>query len=250
MIVGIAVTVAGAEPPTPLSTKLPVSEWSLQAWSDLGRLVPILMLEPDFESRERSAQEEDERWLTVNGSDVPAMQSRTDEMMTLLAGTRADVLRVVEALAWRLSGPCGSRCSWPACDPAAGSCVRHGTFQPQQTLAARLRRKHGEFPKTWHFSTRYLTGAIRDGLYEVATEVGADGFEKRKIGQFMDGRTALIDDSNPLQYGVGLSSGEVASWDALNADADFVVEELSAAVFSQRWSWGIDPPDSFPDWIS
>ncbi|MEW1910943.1 hypothetical protein AB0442_21225 [Kitasatospora sp. NPDC085895] len=65
--------------------------------------------------------------------------------------------------------------------------------------------------------------------------VGTDGYEVRKVAQYVDGRLVRVDRDHPLQGPVELGSEPVPSWTELEDAEDVHVEETSAEFFERRW---------------
>ncbi|MGW4197052.1 DUF6881 domain-containing protein [Streptomyces sp. NPDC005004] len=74
-----------------------------------------------------------------------------------------------------------------------------------------------------------------DEPFEFVTEIGTDGYEVRKVAQYMDGRLVRVDRDHPLQGPVELSSERVPSWTELEDAEGLHVEETSAEFFERRW---------------
>ncbi|MER6299832.1 hypothetical protein ABT247_09685 [Kitasatospora sp. NPDC001539] len=191
----------------------------------------------DFAERERSAQREDERALDSGERDPMAVLRRADQLAPAGTAMRAELSKVSTALGWRPSGPCGLQCTWPVCEPSMANCVRHRGFQPQQTLAARLRLKQGAEAKPWYLISIDLS-ADGDEPFEFVTEIGTDGHELRKVAQYMDGRLIRVDRECQVQGEVKLSSERVPSLAELQGNDNLHVEETSAEFFEQRWQEG------------
>lgn len=239
-IADIALRTAGAGRTRSFSANRSATEQAVGVWDVLTRLMndrtqgPTPPVITDFAERERGAQREDERALASREHDPTAVTRRADQLASAGAATTAELSKVSTALGWRPSGPCGPPCTWPVCASAAANCVRHRTFQPQQTLAARLRRKHGEEPRPWYVVSLHFL-ADDDEPFEFVTEIGTDGYEVRKVAQYMDGRLVRVDRDHPLQGTVELSSKRVPSWTELEDAEDLHVEETSAEFFERRW---------------
>ncbi|MBV2156685.1 hypothetical protein [Kitasatospora sp. SUK 42] len=243
-VASMALIAAGAGPAHSSSAEVRISERAVGVWSALARLMndqapvsapPVVA---DFAERERSAQREDERALDSRERDPLAVIRRAEQLA--LAGTamRAELSKVSTALGWRPSGPCGPQCTWPVCEPSAANCVRHRSFQPQQTLAARLQRKQGAESRPWYLISIDLS-ADSDEPFEFVTEIGADGHELRKVAQYMDGRLVRADRECEVRGGVELSSERIPSLAELEGNDDLHVEETSAEFFERRWQEGI-----------
>ncbi|GAA1113062.1 hypothetical protein [Kitasatospora arboriphila] len=203
-IADIALLTAGAGRTRSFSANTSANERAVEMWDVLARLMnertqgstPSVIT--DFAERERCAQREDEQALAVREHDPTAVTRRADQLASAVAATTAELSKVSAALGWRPSGPCGPPCTWPVCAPAAADCVRHRPFRPQQTLAARLRRKPGAEPRPWYVISLHFL-ADDDEPFEFVTEVGADGYEVRKVAQYVDGRLVRVDRDHPLQ---------------------------------------------------
>ncbi|WP_169792571.1 DUF6881 domain-containing protein [Actinoplanes rectilineatus] len=240
VIAGIAVNAAGAAPAR-MSVAVTVPEWAAGIWEALDRLVRHTDLIADWADRERADQEDDQSALADAARDPAAITSRfaavasSAELMTRrLAG-------VVRALGWQSTGACHELCAWPVCEPAAENCVRHRLFQPQQTLAARLRRRHGAEPQPWYLTVHHLGARSSGDPFETAVEVGADGYERRKVVGFRGGRKVRVDRDHPARDGVVLRAEPVPSWAELTNDPATVAEEVCADIFALRWA-----PDDHP----
>ncbi|MFI6151616.1 DUF6881 domain-containing protein [Kitasatospora sp. NPDC051170] len=192
----------------------------------------------DFAERERTAQQEDEQALTSREGDPTAITRRAEQLALAGGAMTAELAELATALGWRPAGPCGLRCTWPACAPSAEGCVRHRAFQPQQTLAARLRRKLGAESRPWYLMSVDLA-SDDDEPFEFVTEIGADGYESRKVAQYMDGRLVCVDREHRTRDGVTLSSERVPSWTEFEANNDLHAEEASTEFFESRWQQGL-----------
>ncbi|MET7380230.1 hypothetical protein ABZT08_15665 [Streptomyces sp. NPDC005526] len=221
-----------------------ISEQAAGVWSTLTRLVNEQSRAPaspgvaDFAELERSAQREDERALVSRERDPMAVIRRADQLASAGPAMTAELSKVSALLGWRPSGPCGPQCTWPACESSASNCVRRRAFRPQQRLAARLGRKQGAEPRPWYLISINLLAAD-DEPFEFVTEIGTDGYELRKVAQYMDGRLICVDRDHQRRGGVELGSERVPSWTELEADEDLHVEETSAEFFERRWKEGL-----------
>jgi hypothetical protein len=242
-IAGIALIAAGAGRVHSSPADVRISERAIGVWGALTRLVcdQMQVLTPpasaDFAERERIAQREDEYALTSCEGDPMAVTRRADRLALGGAAMTAELAKLSTLLGWRSSEPCGLQCTWPVCEPSAENCVRHREFQPQQTLAARLRRKHGAEPRPWYLISMVLA-SDDDEPFELVTEIGADGYELRKVAQYVDGRLVCVDREHQMRGGVALNSERVPSWTELEANNDLHVEETSAEFFERRWKEG------------
>ncbi|MGW4897679.1 DUF6881 domain-containing protein [Kitasatospora sp. NPDC004240] len=243
-IAGIALIAAGAGQAHPTSAEVRISERAVGVWGALTRLmgdqlpVPASPVIADLVERERSAQRADEHALALRGHDPMAVIRRADQLALGDAALRAELSKVSTALGWRPSGPCGPECTWPVCESSVENCVRHRAFHPQQTLAARLRRGSAEVPRPWYLISIDLS-ADGDEPFEFVTEIGADGYESRKVAQYMDGRLVAVDREHRVRGGVELGSERVPSWTELEGAGDLHVEETSAEFFERRWQEGL-----------
>ncbi|MQY14406.1 hypothetical protein SRB5_45730 [Streptomyces sp. RB5] len=219
-------------------------EWAVGLWSALDRLLadrPELVTSLkaiSFAERERNAQREDGFAIASKGENGVILRRIEQLSLTRISGA-AELSRISTLLGWRPSGPCGSQCAWPSCKPHAVNCVRRPPFQPQQTLAARLRRKHGAEPKPWYLIT--LDYSPRDELpFEFVAEIGPAGYELRKVAQYIDGRLVCVDQNNRVRCGVILSPDPVPSWEELSNNPDMQAEETSEEFFEKRWEEGLE----------
>lgn len=243
-VASMALTAAGAGEAEPGSADTRISEQAVGVWSTLTRLVKEearASASPgvaDFAELERSAQREDARVLFAGERDPSAVVRHADQLVSAGVAMTAELSKVAAALRWRPSGPCGAQCTWPTCGSLAPNCVRSRAFRPQQTLAARLRRKQGAESRPWYMISMSLLAAD-DEPFEFVTEIGTEGYELRKVAQYMDGRLVCVDREHPRRAGVQLGSNRVPSWTELKADDDLHVEETSAEFFERRWKEGI-----------
>ncbi|MFJ3337638.1 DUF6881 domain-containing protein [Streptomyces sp. NPDC086766] len=243
-VAGMALIAAGAGEVEWSSADARVSEQAAGVWSTLTRLVneqqtrgPASPTVADFAELERTAQREDERALVSRERDPMAVIRRADQLASAGPAMTAELSKVSALLGWRPSGPCGPQCTWPACESSASNCVRRRAFRPQQRLAARLRRKQGAEPRPWYLISINLLAAD-DKPFEFLTEIGTDGYELRKVAQYMDGRLVCVDRDHQRRGEVELGSERVPSWTELEADEDLHVEETSAEFFERRWKEG------------
>ncbi|MGW3247617.1 DUF6881 domain-containing protein [Streptomyces sp. NPDC001070] len=245
-VAGLALVAVGAGQAHTYSANARVSEQAVVVWSALTRLPndQMQVLTPpviaDFAERERSAQREDERALASRERDPMAVIQRADQLALASSAMTAELSKVATVLGWRPSGPCGLHCTWPVCESsAAANCVRRRTFQRQQTLAARLRRRHGAESRPWYLIANDLLAESDDQPFEFVTEVGVDGYELRKVAQYMDGRLVCVDREHRKRGGVELSSEPVPSWPELEKNKDLRIEEVPAEFCEQRWKQGL-----------
>ncbi|MEU1176626.1 hypothetical protein ABZ464_03075 [Streptomyces sp. NPDC005820] len=243
-VASMALTAAGAGEVQSFSADARLSEQAVGVWSTLTRLVnehtraAASLGVADFAELERSAQREDECALVSRERDPMAVIRRADQLASAAAAMTAELSKVSAVLGWRPSGPCGRLCTWPICESSASNCMRRRAFRPQQTPAARLRRKHGAESRPWYFvSINFL--AADDEPFEFVTEIGRDGYELRKVAQHMDGRLVCVDRDHRVRGGVELGTERVPSWTELEADDDLHVEETSAEFFERRWQEGL-----------
>lgn len=243
-VASLALIAAGAGEVQSFSADARISEQAVGVWSTLTRLVEEQTQAPasagiaDFAELERSAQREDERVLFSRERDPMAVIRRADQLALAGAAMTAELSKVSAVLGWRPCGSCGPPCAWPACGSSVSNCVRRRAFRPQQTLAAQLRRKQDAESRPWYLISINLLAAD-DEPFEFVTEIGTDGYELRKVAQYMDGRLVCVDRDHQLRGGVKLGSERVPSWTELEADDDLHVEETSAEFFDRRWKEGL-----------
>jgi hypothetical protein len=66
------------------------------------------------------------------------------------------------------------------------------------------------------------------------SEVGEDGYERRKVDQYRDGRLDYADDITAVGT-TRLGDQPVPSVDQINADVEFTAANISAAEFDAVW---------------
>ncbi|WIX81148.1 hypothetical protein QRX50_10485 [Amycolatopsis carbonis] len=70
---------------------------------------------------------------------------------------------------------------------------------------------------------------------EILSEVGADGYERRKVERFRDGRLGWADEKHEVG-GTGLGELPVPPLDEINAQQEFVASRIPDREF--EWAWG------------
>lgn len=140
--------------------------------------------------------------------------------------------RVALELGWSSTGPCGVGCDWPSCVSNMQNCISRNTFQPQQTLGAMLRRKHGQPARQWF--VRVLDfDAADDEPWEIVSEVSAEGFEVRKIVGFISGSRIPVADEYPSAKFPLIDTTFPLIIDMQRAGV--AAEELSKDIFEEYW---------------
>ncbi|ANN21743.1 hypothetical protein SD37_13510 [Amycolatopsis orientalis] len=69
---------------------------------------------------------------------------------------------------------------------------------------------------------------------EIFSEVGADGYERRKVERFRGGRLGWADEKHEVG-GTGLGVVPVPPLDEINAQQEFVASEIDGDEFEQAW---------------
>lgn len=159
------------------------------------------------------------------GRHIMAMREQSPSRQERLAAQIAE-------LGWDLHGPCGPPCDWPACESAAERCLSRRPFKRQQTLAASLRRKHGEPAQHW-FVRVIIHGARAGEPRAHLIEFDAGGREARKIIQYV-GRPSERMDAGGQSDAVVPVEGPVVSLADLRGPRR-TAEEISGDTFDDVW---------------
>lgn len=186
---------------------------------------------------EATWQRLDEQVIAASASDPTAVPRHLEALRARFPEERALLADRVAALEWSTTsaGPCGRDCDWPMCASGSPACVRRRSFQPQQTVAASLRRKRGEPARPWYARIiRRSEGTdANGGPRTYLIEFDADGYERRKIAEYtglhrewaMAGRSSGV---------MKLAQNRVASIHDLLCP-EVVVEEIDETVFAYFW---------------
>jgi hypothetical protein len=70
---------------------------------------------------------------------------------------------------------------------------------------------------------------------EILGEIGADGYERRKVERFRDGRLGWADQKHEVG-GTGLGEVAVPPLGEINAQEEFVASHVSATEFERAWT--------------
>lgn len=73
-----------------------------------------------------------------------------------------------------------------------------------------------------------------DEPVELFSEIGPDGYERRKVELFRDGRLGWADEKNEVG-GTGLGQVPITSVDEINAQREFQASTITAARFNRVW---------------
>ncbi|MBR7839507.1 hypothetical protein KDL01_40000 [Actinospica durhamensis] len=181
--------------------------------------------EAQWQGRERSAFADEEVTRSAVAEYVEALAD--DHEMS-----RAELTRVVAACGWESGGPCALGCDWPVCTAREPNCVE-GRRWRQQSLGARLRRKHGATTQKWYLEVLYYEERA-DGVWEELLEISPEGHELRKIVKTPRG-TDAADVRQVAGDACRLNKGSVLSFEVISSRSDLAATEISAADFEHRW---------------
>lgn len=73
-----------------------------------------------------------------------------------------------------------------------------------------------------------------DEPVELFSEIGPDGYERRKVELFSDGRLGWADEKNEVGR-TGLGQLPITSVDEINAQREFQASTITAARFNHMW---------------
>lgn len=85
----------------------------------------------------------------------------------------------------------------------------------------------------WYLRVAWLHEFAEDPV-EILSEVGADGYERRKVERFRDGRLGWADGRHEVG-GTALGQVPVPSLDAINAQQEFVAARIAGNEFERAW---------------
>lgn len=136
----------------------------------------------EFERREIAWQEREQSVFSSMRVLPVTVSSHRALLDSARDSSREDLAGVGVECGWRPMGPCGPRCDRPECAARPAACIERRRWQ-QQTLGARLRRKHGALTEKWYLELLYFEESSA-GVREELIEVGEDGYERRKIITF------------------------------------------------------------------
>ncbi|WP_236004632.1 DUF6881 domain-containing protein [Amycolatopsis pittospori] len=74
-----------------------------------------------------------------------------------------------------------------------------------------------------------------DEPVEILSEVGTDGYERRKVERFRDGRIGWADEKCEVG-GTGLGEVPVPPLDEINAQPEFVATRIAGDEFERAWT--------------
>ncbi|WP_233223198.1 hypothetical protein [Amycolatopsis sp. BJA-103] len=86
----------------------------------------------------------------------------------------------------------------------------------------------------WHLRVAWLH-EFADEPVEILSEVGADGYERRKVERFRDGRIGWADEKCEVG-GTGLGEVPVPPLDEINAQQEFVATRIAGGEFERAWT--------------
>jgi len=182
----------------------------------------------------REIELQDRERLKFPAEDVPqsAVVSHMDEIERARAAKRDALLPLIAECGWRPTGPCSSTCDWPTCAAGISSCIEGR--RAENTIGARLRRNHGAQARTWYLEIIYYDEDPNGAAQEQLFEIGADGYETRKIGYFPDRKIETADAAHWTDR-FRLSPEPAPLFSELAVRDDLVASEISASEFESRW---------------
>jgi hypothetical protein len=184
-------------------------------------------------ARERAWWSQDEHVIRDDLANLNAVSLYLAELGKFAEGSRAELAHIFDSLDVSSHGPCGTQCDWPACATDLKTCVRNREYQPHLSLAATLRRRNGAEPRPWY--VRVLAYDPPPGEpCDFLIEIGADGYEKRKVGIHADERREWCGDGRESQV-LRLSSHPITSLAVYEERVDMMAEEIAPSLFARYW---------------
>jgi hypothetical protein len=86
----------------------------------------------------------------------------------------------------------------------------------------------------WYLRVRWEHDFTEDPV-DMISEIGPDGYERRKVEFFRDGRLGWADEESEVG-GTGLGQVAVPPPEEINAQAEFMATRVEAAEFEQAWA--------------
>ncbi|MBO1336305.1 hypothetical protein [Streptomyces sp. VRA16 Mangrove soil] len=191
---------------------------------------------------ERVRQEDDARAVAEGELDPTKLSDHLDLLRGGFTSARVRLAELVAECAWPIpvDGPCGRQCGWPTCAVDAGGCERHRRFQ--QTLAAELRRRQGAEPKTWYMQVWYSASRVPGTPREIVSEIGADGYERRKLAYYDDERVEWVDGEGGGIGRLALEEEMILSMREFRDRGGCSVEEITGEYFQACWDEALRNP--------
>ncbi|MCR6488043.1 hypothetical protein M8542_34980 [Amycolatopsis sp. OK19-0408] len=86
----------------------------------------------------------------------------------------------------------------------------------------------------WYLHATW-THDFADEPVEMISEIGPDGYERRKVEYFRDGRVGWADEDHEVG-GTGLGVVPVPPLEEINAQPEFTASRVAAAEFERAWA--------------